>query len=152
MRAVIQRVARARVLVDGAVKGEIDRGFLVLLGIGQLDTEADCAALAQKLAKLRVFEDAAGKMNLSLLDTHGSALVVSQFTLYADTGRGLRPSFAGACEPGRARELYERLMSELGYLGVPVQAGVFGARMAVELVNDGPVTLVLEEPAGRVQE
>jgi D-tyrosyl-tRNA(Tyr) deacylase len=152
VRAVVQRVERARVTVDGAVKGEIGRGFLVLLGVGRQDDEATGAVLAQKLSKLRVFEDEAGRMNRSLVDVHGSALVVSQFTLYADTSRGLRPSFTDACEPARARELYERFLSELGYLGVPVQAGVFGARMAVELVNDGPVTLVLEEPAGRLHE
>jgi D-tyrosyl-tRNA(Tyr) deacylase len=112
--------------------------------VGHDDGETDCAALAAKVARLRIFEDDAGKMNRSLLDVHGSALVVSQFTLYADTSRGLRPSFTGACEPGRAQQLYERFASELAYLGVPVRTGRFGAHMQVDLTNDGPVTLILD--------
>lgn len=146
MKAVLQRVSESSVTVGGEPVAEIGPGLLVLLGVGPRDSETTCRSLASKVARLRVFEDEAGRMNRSLLDTAGSALVVSQFTLYADTSRGLRPSFTGACEPARARELYERFASELGYLGVPVRTGRFGARMRVALVNDGPVTLVLEEP------
>lgn len=125
---------------------EIGPGLLILLGVGHDDSEETCRLLAARIARLRVFDDETGKMNLSLLDIHGAALVVSQFTLYADTSRGLRPSFTDACPPGRARELCDRFTSELGYLGVPVRTGRFGARMAVQLINDGPVTIVLEEP------
>lgn len=125
---------------------EIGPGLLVLVGIGHDDSEETCRQLAAKVARLRVFEHSEGKMNLSLLDTRGAALVVSQFTLYADTSRGLRPSFTGACPPARARELCDRFASELGYLGVPVRTGRFGSRMAVQLVNDGPVTIAIEEP------
>jgi len=145
VRAVVQRVSRACVSAGGEPPREIGRGFVVLLGVGQADSEESCRSLASKLARLRVFEDEQGKMNRSLLDVRGDVLVVSQFTLYADTSRGLRPSFTGACEPKRARELYERFASELSYLGVPTRTGWFGAHMAVELVNDGPVTLVLDE-------
>jgi D-tyrosyl-tRNA(Tyr) deacylase len=145
VKAVLQRVTRARVRVGEELAGEIGCGFVVLLGIGPEDDERTCAALAARTAKLRVFDDEAGRMNRSLLDVHGSALVVSQFTLYADASRGLRPSFAGACEPERAQLLYERFASELGYLGVPVRTGRFGAHMQVELTNDGPVTLILEQ-------
>ena len=120
--------------------------MLLLVGVGRDDSEETCRRMASKVARLRIFDDEAGKMNLSLLDTHGQALVVSQFTLCADTSRGLRPSFTNAGEPGRAKELYERFASELSYLGVPTRTGRFGAHMAVELVNDGPVTLMLEEP------
>ena len=146
MRLVVQRVTRAKVVVGEETTGEISPGMLLLLGVGREDSEETCRRLASKVARLRIFDDAAGKMNLSLLDTRGQALVVSQFTLYADTSRGLRPSFTNAGEPARARELYERFVSELSYLGVPTRTGRFGARMAVELINDGPVTLVLEEP------
>jgi len=145
MRAVLQRVRQARVEATGEVVAEIGPGLLILLGVGARDDEHICRSLASRSARLRVFDDDAGKMNLSLLDTGGAALVVSQFTLYADTSRGLRPSFTGACEPERARELYERFASELGYLGVPTRTGRFGARMQVDLVNDGPVTIILEE-------
>jgi D-aminoacyl-tRNA deacylase len=145
LRAVVQRVSSARVTVGPETAGEIGRGLLVLLGVGKSDDEHTCRSLAARLARLRVFEDDAGKMNLSLLDIGGQALVVSQFTLYADTSRGLRPSFTDACEPGRANELYERFVSELSYMGVPTRTGRFGAHMDVELVNSGPVTFVLEE-------
>jgi len=145
VRALVQRVTGARVKVDGETTGEIGSGFLVLLGVGKTDNETTCRELAARVAKLRVFEDEAGKMNRSLLDIHGSALVVSQFTLFADTSRGLRPSFTDACEPGRAKELYEQFVSDLAYLGVPAKTGRFGAHMAVELTNDGPVTLLLEQ-------
>lgn len=146
MRAVIQRVCGARVTVGAEPVGEIGHGLLVLLGVGKADDEDTCRAMASRLARLRIFEDKAGKMNLSLLDVGGRALVVSQFTLYADTSRGLRPSFTDACEPVRAKELYERFVSELSYLGVATRTGRFGARMDVALTNTGPVTLVLEEP------
>ena len=145
MRVAVQRVTKARVTVGSETTGEIGPGMLLLVGVGREDNEGVCGRMASKIARLRIFDDAAGKMNLSLLDTHGQALVVSQFTLYADTSRGLRPSFTDAGEPTRAKELYERFVSELSYLGVPTRTGRFGAHMAVELVNDGPVTLVLED-------
>lgn len=142
---MIQRVSRARVNVAGTVTGEIGSGLVVFLGIGKKDNEAICRQLASRVARLRILDDAAGKMNLSLLDTGGAALVVSQFTLYADTRHGLRPSFSDAGEPTRAQELYERFVTELRYLGVRVATGRFGARMEVELVNSGPVTIMVEE-------
>jgi D-tyrosyl-tRNA(Tyr) deacylase len=145
MRALIQRVAQARVSVDGTVVGEIGPGLLVFLAIGKNDTESTCRQLASKVCRMRIFDDEKGKMNRSLLDTGGAALIVSQFTLYADTEQGLRPSFTNACEPVRAERLYEQFIAELRYLGVPVQSGRFGARMEVELVNSGPVTIMLEE-------
>jgi len=144
MRAVLQRVAEARVTVAGHPLAEIGPGLVVLLGVGKTDTETTCRQLAAKVARLRIFEDPDGKMNRSLLDTAGSALVVSQFTLYANTSKGLRPSFTDVCEPARAQELYERFVAELGYLGVKTRTGQFGARMKVALVNDGPVTIILE--------
>lgn len=147
MRVVLQRVSRARVTVGAETVGEIGNGLLLLVGVGHDDNEQDCAALAAKVARLRIFEDAAGKMNRSLLDTHGSALVVSQFTLLADTSRGLRPSFTAACPPERARQLVDRFVAELAYQGVPVRTGRFGAHMQVELLNDGPVTLILDTKA-----
>jgi D-tyrosyl-tRNA(Tyr) deacylase len=145
VRALLQRVSRAAVRAGGEVLAEVGPGLLVLLGVGRQDGEAACRRLAAQVARLRIFDDAEGKMNRSLLDTGGAALVVSQFTLYADTSRGLRPSFTDACEPGRARSLYEQFVSELGYLGVRTGAGRFGARMEVELVNDGPVTIMLAD-------
>jgi len=146
MRVAVQRVTRARVTVGSETTGEIGPGMLLLVGVGPEDSEETCRRMASKVARLRIFDDEAGKMNRSLLDTRGQALAVSQFTLYADTSRGLRPSFTNAGKPARAKELYERFVSELSYLGVPTRTGRFGAHMAVELVNDGPVTLVLEEP------
>ena len=146
MRALLQRVSSAGVSVDGTPVGEIGPGLLILLGVGPDDNEDTCRRLAVKTARLRIFDDDAGRMNRSLLDTGGDALVVSQFTLYADTSRGLRPSFTGAAAPDRARELYERFASELGYLGIRTGTGRFGARMEVNLVNSGPVTLMLDEP------
>jgi D-aminoacyl-tRNA deacylase len=140
MRAVVQRVSSARVTPGGA----IGAGLCVLLGVADGDDEAEAARLAGKVARLRIFENDAGKFDRSLVDTHGAALVVSQFTLIADTAKGNRPSFAGAARPERAEQLYECFCEELRKLGVPVESGVFGARMAVELVNDGPVTIVLE--------
>ena len=143
MRAVLQRVTRASVRVDGAVSGEIEAGLVVLLGVGHEDGEAEAVALAGKVARLRVFENEEGRFDRSLLETGGAALVVSQFTLLADTGKGNRPSFTAAAAPARAEPLYERFCAALRELGVPVRQGVFGARMEVELVNDGPVTITL---------
>lgn len=141
MRAVLQRVARAEVRVDGHVTGTIGRGLMVLLGVGPSDGPAQVAWMADKLEGLRIFADDAGKMNLSVRDVGGGILVVSQFTLYGDASRGKRPSFTGAAHPDLARPLYQSLVDRLG-----AEAGVFGADMQVELVNDGPVTLVLESP------
>ncbi len=140
-------MTRARVTCGAKPPGEIGAGLVVLLGVGKQDSEEAGRRLASRVARLRIFDDDAGKMNRSLLDIHGQALVVSQFTLYGDTSRGLRPSFTEACEPVRARLLYEQFAGELAYLGVPTVRGWFGERMAVELVNEGPVTLLLEEPA-----
>lgn len=144
MRAVVQRVTEARVSVAGEVVGSIGAGFLVLLGVGQGDGGDDAACLAEKIAHLRVFEDAEGKMNLGLLEVRGSALVISQFTLYGDARRGRRPSFSTAAPPDEARRLYECFCDALAGYGVPVARGVFQAHMAVSLVNDGPVTLLLD--------
>jgi D-tyrosyl-tRNA(Tyr) deacylase len=144
MRAVCQRVSRGRVTVAGEPVAGIERGLVVLLGVARSDTGASAERLAGKVARLRVFEDDAGKFARSLLDVGGAALVVSQFTLIADTTRGNRPSFAEAAAPDQAEQLYQRFCEELRGLGVPVRTGSFGARMEVELVNDGPVTIVLE--------
>ena len=143
MRAVCQRVSTARVLVGGELAGEIGPGLCVLLGVAREDGTAEAVHLAGKVARLRVFEDEDGRFDRSLLDAGGAALVVSQFTLVADTAKGNRPSFSGAAPPEQAEPLYEFFCTELRALGVPVEQGVFGARMAVELVNDGPVTIVL---------
>jgi D-tyrosyl-tRNA(Tyr) deacylase len=140
MRAVVQRVTRAAARPGG----EIGAGLLILLGVAEEDTEAVAERLAGKVARLRIFEDAAGRFDRSLLDVAGEALVVSQFTLIADTAKGNRPSFAGAARPDVAEPVYERFADALRELGVPVETGVFGARMQVELVNDGPVTIVLD--------
>jgi D-tyrosyl-tRNA(Tyr) deacylase len=144
MRAVVQRVSRAEVRVDGAVRGRIAHGLCVLLGVARGDTEAHAARLAAKIARLRVFEDDHGRFDRSLLDVGGGALVVSQFTLLADTAKGNRPSFTDAAPPEAAEALYERFCAELRAAGVRVETGVFRARMEVELVNDGPVTVVVE--------
>jgi D-tyrosyl-tRNA(Tyr) deacylase len=143
VRAVVQRVSSARVLVDAEVVGEIGSGLCVLLGIGREDDDAAAERLAGRVARLRIFEDD-GRFDRSLLDTGTAALVVSQFTLIADTAKGNRPSFSGAAPPEQAEPLYEAFAGALRGLGVPVQTGVFGARMKVELVNDGPVTIVLD--------
>jgi D-tyrosyl-tRNA(Tyr) deacylase len=143
MRAVCQRVSRASVRVGDELVGSIGPGLCLLLGVGREDAAADAERLAGKVARLRIFEDLGGKFEHSLLETGGSALVVSQFTLLADTGKGNRPSFAGAARPEDAEPLYNGFCAALRGLGVPVETGVFGARMAVELVNDGPVTIVL---------
>lgn len=144
MRAVIQRVSSASVTVDGRVEGRIGAGLLVLLGVGRGDTERDAEALARKIVELRVFQDKAGKMNLSVKDTGGSLLVVSQFTLYGDTRRGRRPSFDQAAPPEEARRLYERFVEAVRTEGVAVETGVFQAMMSVSLVNEGPVTFLVE--------
>ena len=144
MRAVVQRVAEASVRVDGEVVGAVERGLLVLLGVAVDDDEAAAARLARRVARLRVFENEEGRFDRSLLDVGGAALVVSQFTLIANTAKGNRPSFTEAASPERAERLYERLCDELEAEGVPVETGVFGARMDVALVNDGPVTIVLD--------
>jgi D-tyrosyl-tRNA(Tyr) deacylase len=144
MRAVIQRVSQASVTVNGELAGSIGPGLLVLLGVGKTDTEQDAEALAQKIVELRVFQDEAGKMNLSLKDTGGSLLVVSQFTLYGDTRKGRRPSFDLAAPPAQARALYEKFVEAARRQGVHVETGVFQAMMSVSLVNEGPVTFLVE--------
>jgi D-tyrosyl-tRNA(Tyr) deacylase len=143
MRAVVQRVAGARMTVEGAAGEEIGAGLCVLLGVARGDTAEQADRLAGKVARLRIFEDEQGKFDRSLLDVRGQALVVSQFTLIADTAKGNRPSFTEAARPEEAEPLYERFCEALAALGAPVARGVFGARMQVELVNDGPVTIVL---------
>ncbi|KFE71537.1 D-aminoacyl-tRNA deacylase [Hyalangium minutum] len=144
MRAVVQRVLEASVTVDGKKVSQIGPGLLVLLGVGKGDTEADVPWMVEKLATLRIFEDAAGKMNLSLEDTHKQLIVVSQFTLYGDTRRGRRPSFTEALEPEPAKALYEKVCEQLRTRGLTVGTGIFAADMKVALINDGPVTLLLE--------
>jgi len=144
MRAVVQRVSRAKVTVEGRVTGEIGAGLLVLLGVGKEDSAAVAASMAEKLANLRIFEDAAGKMNLSLLEVRGSALVVSQFTLYGDARGQRRPSFISAAPPEMAKRLYEEFCEALKNLGVTVGTGIFQAMMSVELVNEGPVTILVD--------
>ncbi len=146
MRAVLQRVRRGRVSVDGRTVAEIGHGMVILLGVGPGDTEEIARALAEKVAYLRIFEDHQGKMNLSIRDVGGQAIVVSQFTLYADTRKGRRPSFTDAALPDVARPLVDRFAQLLTELGVPSQMGEFGARMLVEIENDGPVTILLELP------
>jgi D-tyrosyl-tRNA(Tyr) deacylase len=143
VRAVVQRVSEARVRVGGEVVGEIGAGLCVLVGVSRDDGEAEAARLADKVAKLRIFENEDGKFDRSLLDVAGEALVVSQFTLIADTAKGNRPSFSEAAAPEDAERLYDSFCAALRQSGVRVQTGSFGARMAVELVNDGPVTIVL---------
>jgi D-tyrosyl-tRNA(Tyr) deacylase len=144
MRAVVQRVSRAQVTVNGEITGEVRRGLLVLLGVGQADTEADADYLADKIAGLRIFEDEGGKMNLSVADVRGAVLAVSQFTLYGDVRRGKRPSFDAAARPERARELYEYFVGRIRAAGLPCETGRFQEMMQVELVNDGPVTILLD--------
>ena len=147
MRAVVQRVSRARVTVEGRVTGEIGAGLMILLGVGREDSAAVAASLAEKAANLRIFEDDQGKMNRSLLEVKGAALVVSQFTLYGDCRKGRRPSFVDAAPPDVAIPLYERFVGMLREKasGIKIATGEFGAMMEVELVNDGPVTLILEK-------
>jgi D-tyrosyl-tRNA(Tyr) deacylase len=144
VRAVVQRVTRGAVRVDGDVVGEIGRGFVILLGVRSTDTASEAEWLANKCAGLRVFEDEKGLMNLALSDVGGEALVVSQFTLYANCEKGRRPSFVDAAPPEKAEELYGEFVRILRDLGIKVETGRFRARMAVEIVNDGPVTIILE--------
>ncbi len=144
MKAVLQRVSRAKVTVAGELVGEIGRGLVVLLGVEQGDTEADAQQLADKTVQLRIFDDEDGKMNLAVTDVGGSVLVVSQFTLLGDCRKGRRPSFIAAAPPETAERLYETFVAAIGVQGVPVATGRFRAMMEVELVNDGPVTLLLE--------
>lgn len=144
MRAVIQRVSRARVLVDGEPVGAVDRGVAILLGVKDGDTEEDARWLAEKCANLRIFENEQGKFDRSLLDVRGDALVVSQFTLYGDCRKGRRPSFTEAAAPAEAKALYETFIKNLREIGVHVETGKFGHRMRVEIHNDGPVTLLVD--------
>jgi D-tyrosyl-tRNA(Tyr) deacylase len=144
MRAVVQRVRRAAVVIDGETVASIEGGLLVLLGVTMTDTPDDVYRLADKTANLRIFDDEAGKMNRSVADVGGSLLVVSQFTLYGDCRKGRRPSFIAAAPPDLAVPLYEAFVNALRSLGLPVRTGRFGAMMQVELVNDGPVTLILD--------
>ena len=144
MRVVLQRVSRASVAIDGRVSGEIDRGFCLLVGFTHGDTAAQVDWMAEKVAGLRLFSDAEGKMNLSLEDVGGALLVVSQFTLYGDSAKGRRPSFVAAARPETAIPLYERFLQALRDRGLAVASGEFGADMKVEIHNDGPVTLILD--------
>ncbi len=144
MRAVLQRVSRAKVTVNDAVTGEIGAGLMILLGVGREDTSTTAVSMAEKIANLRIFEDPHGRMNLSLLDVRGGALVVSQFTLYGDARGQRRPSFMAAAPPDIAKSLYEELCAALTALGITVATGVFQATMSVELINEGPVTILLD--------
>lgn len=144
MRAVVQRVSRAKVTVERRVTGEIGPGLMILLGVGKDDSFAVATAMAGKVANLRIFEDASGKMNLSLLDVKGSALVVSQFTLYGDARGQRRPSFISAAPPELAEKLYEEFCESLRKLGITVGTGIFQTMMSVELVNEGPVTILID--------
>jgi D-aminoacyl-tRNA deacylase len=147
VRAVVQRVKRAQVAVNGAIVGQIGPGLLVLLGVAAYDNEADARELANRILRMRIFADYAGKMNLDIAAVGGQLLVVSQFTLLADTSSGRRPSFTGAAPPDRARELYQHVVSLCRGSGIKTEEGEFGAMMEVELVNDGPVTFVLDSRA-----
>ena len=149
MRAVIQRVKSAQVCVDGRVSGKIGKGLLVLLGVGKGDGAGDLSFLASKIPDLRIFEDDSGKFNLSLREIGGEILVVSQFTLFGDCRKGRRPSFTEAEEPSAARHLYEQFILRLKEQAVPVQTGEFQAKMEVHLINDGPVTLLLDSKQGQ---
>lgn len=149
MKAVIQRVSRASVEVDGQIVGQIDAGLLVLLGVAKGDGEPDVQYMVEKLATLRIFGDQQGKMNLSIGEVGGAILVVSQFTLLGDTDKGRRPGFDQAAPPDQARLLYEQVAAWLKSRGLPVETGVFGAHMKVELLNDGPVTFILDSRGGK---
>jgi D-tyrosyl-tRNA(Tyr) deacylase len=144
MRAVVQRVSRAKVTVDGQMTGQIDAGLMILLGVGKEDTSTTAIGMAEKVANLRIFEDEAGKMNRSLLEVKGSALVVSQFTLYGDARGQRRPSYLAAAPPELAKKLYEDFCSAVRGLGITVSTGIFQAMMSVELVNEGPVTILID--------
>lgn len=144
MRIVIQRAEKAKVSVDGEVVGQIGKGFMVLVGVGPEDTKQNADFLVNKMCNLRVFEDEQGKMNLSIKDVGGQILAISQFTLYADCKKGNRPSFTRAAKPEQANELYEYFMEEARKQGLKVEHGIFGAHMKVDFINDGPVTILLE--------
>ena len=147
MKILIQRVESASVIVENSIVGEIDSGLLVFVGITHSDTEFEVSYLAKKLAHLRIFEDSEGKMNRSLFDIKGKALIISQFTLYADCEKGRRPSFIHASTPSYANKLYEEFILSVKKEGIEVQTGIFGADMKVSLVNDGPVTILIEKQA-----
>jgi len=151
MKAVIQRVKSAQVCVDGRVTGRIGEGLLVFLGVGKGDGEDDLSFLISKIPELRIFEDASGKFNLSLKEINGEILIVSQFTLYGDCRKGRRPSFTEAEEPALAKNLYEQFVSKLRGQGVAVQTGEFQAKMEVHLINDGPVTLLLDSQQRKIK-
>lgn len=146
MRAVIQRVLKSSVAVDRKIVGKIDKGFNILLGVGQGDGEKQVKWLAEKIAHLRIFEDDKGKMNLSIQDVKGSALVISQFTLYGNCEKGRRPSFTDAAHPKTAKQLYEDFIQELSMYDIPIQTGIFQADMKVDILNDGPVTMIIDTP------
>ncbi|MBC8531080.1 D-aminoacyl-tRNA deacylase [Gehongia tenuis] len=148
MRAVIQKVSRAKIVVDGQTVSEIGPGLLALIGIGREDGEKDMAYLADKIPNLRIFEDGEGKLNRSVSDVGGEILLVSQFTLYGNARHGRRPSFIGAAPPEEARPIYERLLAIFRERGIPLKTGIFQAHMEIELVNDGPVTLLLDSKKG----
>jgi D-tyrosyl-tRNA(Tyr) deacylase len=144
MKALIQRVASGSVIIDGRTIATIAEGLVILVGIGHADGSSQIQAMAEKIANLRVFEDVNGKMNLSILDGGGSALVISQFTLYADTRKGRRPAFTDAAAPEVASQLVDEFTKALSRMGIPTQSGIFGAHMLVQIANDGPVTIMLE--------
>ncbi|MDR3281366.1 MAG: D-tyrosyl-tRNA(Tyr) deacylase [Synergistaceae bacterium] len=144
MRIVAQRVSRAGVSVGAEIVGKIGLGLCILLGVGSDDTDRECLWIAEKAANLRIFEDPGGRMNRSLLDVGGEALIISQFTLYADCGKGRRPSFTGAAAPGAAKNLYESFVRRFRDMGITAQTGVFGATMSVDIINEGPVTIILD--------
>lgn len=144
MRIVVQRVLEACVKVDQVVKGEIDKGLLVFVGVGPDDDESDIKFIADKIVNLRIFEDENDKMNLSVKDINGGVLLISQFTLYGDCRKGRRPNFSASCEPIKAEQIYNKLVSEVSGTGINTQKGIFGADMKVSLINDGPVTILLD--------
>ena len=152
MRAVVQRVEKSELYINGAVHSSIGKGFLVLLGITETDTEVDMVALADKILKFRVFEDENGKMNLSLTDIGGELQIVSQFTLYADCHHGNRPSFIAAAKPDFAEPMYEKFVEYCTKTGMSVKTGVFGADMKIDFINDGPVTIILEAENGKIKQ
>ena len=151
MRAIVQRVDKSELYIDGEIYSSIGKGFMVLLGITDTDTEEDMKALADKILKLRVFEDEEGKMNLSIDDVGGELQIVSQFTLYADCHHGNRPSFINAARPEFAKPMYEKFIEHCKKAGISVKTGVFGAEMKIHLINDGPVTIALEAENGKVK-